>query len=267
MNADQTVLNDFITKHPFAAARALALLPNEEIALYFETLTSDKIATLFGLMNTDRAAECFVLLSSGKSKELLGKADVSLIASLLKRMEMAQRKKLLNSVSSDRNAVIKRQLEVLPNTVASIMETAIVVSRKTTVEDVLQLIKRDTLKEEVYQYVVDLEGVFLGIVRPMALVLARQDESIENLMITDIQSFLKDIPVKSILQHPIWQEFREIPIVDSSGKLLGKLPHRSLLKFADMRGKTSRNEIAETGSAMGELYRIGIAGLLQGGGE
>lgn len=267
MNADQTILHDFITKHPFAAAQALELLPDEEIALYFETLTSDKIATLFSLMKTDRAAACFVLLSPGKSKELLVKADASLMASLLKRIGLPQRNKLLSSVPSDRNAIIKRQLKVLPNTVASIMEPAVVITKKIAVEDVLQLIKRDAQKEEFYQYVVDLEGVFLGILRPKELVLADQNEIVENLMITNIQSFLKDIPIKSVVQHPVWQEFQEIPITDSSGKLLGKLPHRNLMKFTNTSDTSSRNEIAETGSAMGELYRIGIAGLLQGGGK
>ena len=267
MNANQTVLNDFIAKHPFAAAKALELLANDEIALYFETLTLEKSATLFSFMETNRAAECFVLLSSNKTKELLEKADASLIASLLKPLEAPQRKKLLNSISSERNNIIKRQLEVLPNTVASIMETATMVTKKISVNDVLQLLKRDDTKEEFYLYVVDLEGGFIGLVRPKELFLADQNDTMENLMITDVQSFLKDIPVKSVLEHPVWQEFHEIPILDSSGKILGKLPHRRLLKHIHMSGKTSSNEIVTTGSAIGELYRIGLTGLLQGGGK
>ncbi|MGB3149027.1 MAG: hypothetical protein WBB27_00075 [Maribacter sp.] len=267
MNANQTVLNDFVTKHPFAAAKALELLPNEDIANYFETLTLEKKALLFSFMETKRAAECVVLLSPNKTKELLEKAEVSLIASLLKTLETRQRNQLLNSISSERSAIISRQLEVLPNTVASIMEPATIVTKKIMVKDVLQLLKRADAKEELYLYVVDLEGVFKGIVRPKELLLADQDESMENLMLTSVRSFLKDIPVKSILEHPVWQEYYEIPILDSSGKILGKLPHRCLLKHINTPGKTSSNEIATTGSAIGELYRIGLTGLLQGGGN
>lgn len=267
MNANQTVLHDFITKHPFAAAKALEILPNEEIRLYFETLTLDKSATLFSFMETKRAAECFVLLSSNKSKELLEKADALLMASLLKPMEIPQRKKLLNSISSDRSTIIKRQMEVLPNTLASIMETATIVTKKIAVKEVLQLLKRDQRKEEFYLYVVDLEGVFIGIVRPKELFLAEQNDLMENLMITNVQSFLKDIPIKNILEHPVWQEYQEIPVLDSSSRILGKLPHRNLLKHINTPAKTSSNEISETGSAIGELYRIGFTGLLQGGGK
>lgn len=265
MTANQIVLQDFIAKHPFAAAKALELLPNEEIGLYLETLPLEKTTTLFGFMEAKRAAQCFVLLSSGKTRELLQKADALLMASLLKPLEVPQRKKLLNTISPDRSAVIKRQLEVLPNTLASIMETATIVTRKTAVQEVLELLKRDARKEEFYLYVVDLEGVFIGIVRTKELFLADPNELMEHLMITNVQSFLKDIPVKSILEHPVWQEYQEIPILDSSSRILGKLPHRSLLKHTNTPTKTASNEISETGSAIGELYRIGLTGLLQGG--
>ena len=267
MSTNQTVLNDFITKHPFAAAKALELLPNEEVVLYLETLTFEKSATLFSFMETNKAAECFALLSINKTKELLEKADVSLIASLLKPLGTPKQNKLLNSVSSERGNLIKSQLEVLPNTIASIMETAKVITKKVLVKDVLQLLKRDDTKEEFYLYVVDLDGIFLGIVRLKELFLADQNDIMENLMITNIQSFLKDIPVKSIPEHPVWQEYQEIPVLDSSGKILGKLPYRILLKHINTPGKTSSNEITATGSAIGELYRIGITGLLQGGGK
>ena len=264
MNADQIIVDDFILKHPFAAAQSLDILPTEEIAAYFETLALSKIAVLFGFMDDSKATACFTLLSPAKQKELSERAEVSLLAALLKRMPSPQRNTLLSSVSSDRRAVIDRQLKILPNTVASIMENATVVTKKTKVADVLQLIKRDTSKAESYLYVVDVEGAFLGILRSKELILADLDANIEGLMITDVQSFFTDISVESILHHPGWQEFKEIPILDSSGMLIGKLPHRNLLKFAGAHDKTSKSQIAQTGSAIGELYRIGIAGLLQG---
>ena len=267
MNTNQTVLNDFIAKHPFAAAQVLESLPTEETAAYFETLTIAKSTTLLNFMDTKKAAECFLYLSPNKSKELLEKGDVPLIASILKNLNTSRRKKLLSTVSLERVSTINRQLEVLPNTIASIMETAIVVTKKTTVSDILQLLKKDSGREEFYLYVVDLDGVFLGIVRPKELLLADENDLSEDLMLSEVQTFLKDIPTKSIALHPIWQEYQEVPILDSSGKLLGKITHRSLLKSAITPSKTSSSEIAETGSAIGELYRIGITGLLQGGGK
>ncbi|MGB5942075.1 MAG: FliG C-terminal domain-containing protein [Leeuwenhoekiella sp.] len=265
MQADQTVLNDFITRHPFAAAQVIERVPNEEIAAYFESLPVEQGLVLFNFMNPRKAAECFLKLPPNKTKEYLQKGDLLLLAAILKNMEASPRKKFLNTMSSERADMLIRQLEVLPNTVASIMETATIVTKKILVSDVFQLLKKDSGRDELYLYVVDVEGEFIGIIRPKELFLASPDEPVEGLMMTEITTFLKDIPVKSIERHPVWQDFQEIPIVDATNRLLGKLTHRSLLKATITPSRTSRSEMNETGMAIGELYRLGLTGLLQGG--
>ncbi len=267
MTANETILNDFIAKHPFAAARAMELLPNAEVTSYLEKLPWGKSAALFSFMNKDKATECFALLTTDKSEELLEKADTSLLAALLKPLDSLQRERLLNTISRDRALEIALQLEVLPNTVASIMETALLATQNVTVEHVFKLFKNEPSSNESYLYVVDQEGIFFGIVRAKELFLANRDDTIHDLTIKNIQGFPKDTPVKSILEHPVWMEYQEVPILDSSGKILGKLPYRTILKFTSSPGRTSISEINETGSAIGELYRIGLTGLLQGGGK
>lgn len=267
MQANQTVLNDLFTKHPFAAAQVLDGISSEEIAAYFETLSTTISSTLLNFMDAKKASECVLYLSPAKSNELMEKGDVSVLASILKNLNTSQRKKIIASISAERVSIINRQLEVLPNTIASIMETAIVATKTTTVVDIIQLVRRDRGREDFYIYVVDLEGVFIGFVRPKELLLADDNDLIEDVMTIEVQTFLKDIPIKSVALHPVWKEYQEVPILDSSGKLLGKITYRSILTSTISHSKTSNSEIAETGSAIGELFRIGITGLLQGSGK
>lgn len=267
MTANQTVLNDFINKHPFAAAQALELLPSQEVADFLQTLSFEKSTKILGLMNTQKAANCFIVLPFTKSKELMEKSDISLIVSLLKLVDEPMRTTLLTNISSGRQSIIQRYLSFSPNTVAALLETAVIVNKEMTIDNALELIKRSKTKEEYYLYVIDLDGVFEGIVRLKELLLADQSDVLEDLMISDVPNFLPNIFIQNLLEHSAWLEYFEIPILDTSGKLLGKLPYKSILKFTNSPNKISSNEIAETGSALSELYRIGLTGLFQGSGK
>lgn len=267
MNANQTVLNDFISTHPFAAARSLALLTNEEVVLFLQTISFKKRAILFRLMTIEKAAAILILMPQNKAKELIENSDVSFIASVLKKIENPLRNELLNALLSKKRIIIKRQLAFLPNTVASIMESAVIAAKQMSHSEALELIKQSDKKDECYLYVISVDGIFEGIIRLRELLLADQKDSIEHLLIKNTPHFLSDIPIKNISNHPAWKEYQEIPVLDTSGKLLGKLPFRYTVNFKQKPNDNSSNEIAETGSALGDLYRIGIAGLLQGSGK
>lgn len=266
MNANQTVLYDFINKHPFGAAKTLEALPNEKTAKFLETLSLEKNMKLLKLMDARRAADCLILISTSRSKELLESADISLIATLLKLIDLPVRSKLLTNISSDRISTIKRQLAYLPNSVATLMKTAVVVNKEMTVENALQLFKNNLVKGEFYLYVIDLDGAFKGVVTLKDLFLSEEIKNLEHLMITSIPSILSDISVKNIIQHSGWLEYQEFPVLDTSGRLLGRLLRKDMLKYKSPI-KNSNYEIEETGNALGELFRIGFNGLLLGGGK
>lgn len=267
MNANQTVLNDYVNKHPFAVAQALELLPDSEVADFFQSQSIERSTKLFSLMNPKKVAAFFVLLPPQVTRELIEKADVSLVASLLRNINLPARNNLLASTSAGRLSDIKQRISFLPNTVAAIMEMAEIVNDDLTIENAIRLVSRNSAKEQFYLYVIDLDGTFKGVVRLKDLFLAENADTLGDLMITAIPGFLTDIPVESILKHPAWLDYQEVPVLDAAGKLLGKLPHKSTLKFSVTPSKTLNNEISETGNALGELYRIGINGLLQGGGK
>ncbi len=86
-------------------------------------------------------------------------------------------------------------------------------------------------------------------------------------MITNIPAFLSTDAVESVLEDLAWYKYQEIPVVDSAGELLGKLPLRNILRFKNNPDGNFSSEIASTGNAIGELYQIWLSGLLQGGKE
>jgi hypothetical protein len=63
--------------------------------------------------------------------------------------------------------------------------------------------------------------------------------------------------------HAVWSKYLAIPVVDRSGKLIGNLEAANSQKSNIEAREELNQDVLETGSALGELYSIGIRGLLQ----
>lgn len=182
-------------------------------------------------------------------------------------MDKAFLENLLPLISPKKAIAIKLKLEQLPNTIGVLMVPAIVVNKEMTVQDAVEIIKSNNENLESYLYVIDLQGSFEGAVKLNDLLVADRDSTLEELMITDIPRFLPETPIKNVLDHPAWYDYRSLPVIDSYGKLVGTLPFKMTKETAFKASGQSTKQILETGSALGELYLVGLTGLLQSFGK
>lgn len=263
MNLNQTILYDFIQKHPFAASQTLDKLPSEEVATFVQTLPLESSLRLLSLMNIKNSAACFVLLSTSKKTDIIEKGAIHFVISLLKLIEISSRNNLLEKITTSKKNNILRKMQYDDNTVGALMETAISVYKEMLVEEAVQLIKRNSNKEEFYLYVIDLNGKLIGFVRLKELLLADKSDILQTLMSTESPKIFPEIEIKSILNNDAWFNYRQLPVVDKSDKLLGTLTYKATMEVFKNLDDFSTNEISETGSALGELYKIGLTGLLQ----
>ena len=267
MSPDQLVLEDFINKYPFSAAQALERLKDEDVAAFIQELPIEKSLKLLGLMNIDKAAKCFMLLPPKLTIKLIENSNLSFSESLCRQLDEPYLKSLLIGLAPSKSIELKRKLEQIPNTVGVLMVPAIVVNKEMTVKDAVEIIKRNKENLESNLYVVDLHGSFEGAVRLKELLVADRSSTLEELMITDIPRFFPETPIKNILDHPAWFEYRYVPVIDQSQKLLGTLPYRTTRETTFKPSGQSTKEILKTGGALGELYLVGLTGLLQSFGK
>lgn len=264
MNTDLIVAKDFISKHPFSAAQVLDGLNAEVVAEFIQELSIENSLTLLNLIHIEKSAKCFPLLPSQRTKELMESSDLSLAESLCRQFEESFRNSLLARLSPDLAATLSRKLEQVANTVGVLMVPVIVVNKEMTVKVALEIIKKNQESLESYLYVVDSQGTFEGAVRLEELLFADRNITLAGLMITTIPRFFPDTPIKNILDHPAWYEYRFIPVIDRSEKLLGTLPYRTTKEVTSKKNGQLTKEILATSTALGELYLIGITGFLQG---
>lgn len=254
-------------KHPYAVAQFLEEVPKELTAEFMQSVSSSKRVKLFSVMDTKKAAELLPILPAKLVKELVENSESIIVASVLKQLDQGARDAIMGTLGEDSRDSIVQQLSFLPNTVAAKMRKTMVVGQSITVRDVIALLRDYDHRELVFVYVVDAEGIFQGVVRLKDVIRAAEDDLLERLPLENPPAFLSDTPLKSLVNHPVWMEFTEVPIVNSVGNILGSLPYQKVFKASEKNRKNPNVEIVETGSALGELYRIGLAGLLQSGGK
>lgn len=262
MHPNQKVLEDFLKKHPFSAAQALEQCTDEEAAAFLQKMPKEESIKLLSLINAEKASRFFALYEPQKKLELMRNGEIFLIVSLLRPMEVTAREHLLEGVTIERSLAITRKLEQLPNTVGALMEAAIVVQKESPVEQAVEIIKRNLDHVNLCIYVVDMEGTLKGYVGSKELLLADPSGSIGESMSKHLPKFLSNMPVKNVIDHPAWFEFGNIPVVDSSERILGSLYHSSIIKISTKTNRPTTKEILETGGALGELYLVGLTALL-----
>lgn len=267
MDFDQIIINDFITKHPFAAAKALEALEPRDVAVFIQSLALQKSIKILSLMNPKHAAECFMLLPSKQKVEYMEKAEPPIIAAILKPIEEPVLSEFLRGISSDKALIIKRELDYRPNTIGPLAKTAITVHKTMTVAAAIELIKRSEKLKVSELYVVDLDGIFQGLVASKELVLSDRTALIESIMITKCPRFSADQPLTNILEDKAWLEYRYVPVIDRSEKLIGSLSYKTLMAITGKPKNKSKDSVNQTAGALGELYRIGLNSLLQSAGK
>lgn len=263
MDSNKTVIEHFIAKHPFSAAKKLEVLEDSEVAEFVNELSLAKAGKLLSLMNFAKASTCFLALPVKKKIEIMELGEEAWVESILRLMEEGTKEDLLSKLPNSKSIKLRRRLEQAPNTVGVFMFPAATLGRTMTSKTALEVIKRNKAYFDSEIFVVNLEGILEGLVTLKSLILSEPSDTMEELMISNPPKFLSDTPVKNILDHPAWLDYDSIPIIDNDERLLGALSYTSAKELRFVSSKPQTKEIIKTGAALGELYLVGISGILQ----
>lgn len=207
-----------------------------DIAIVFEDIQDEKTALLFRLLPKELAAEAFVemdedtqqLLIHGFSdtelKEVIDELYVDDAVDLIEEMPANVVKRILRQADPDTRKQINEILKYPEDSAGSIMTTEFVRLRpKMTVEEAIKRIRRTGVdKETIYTcYVADDHSTLIGIVTIKNLLLADEDEVIENLMETNVISVYTLDDQEEVAHKFNKYNFLALPVVDKENRLVG----------------------------------------------
>ena len=207
-----------------------------DIAACFEDLQSEKTALLFRLLPKETAAETFVemdedtqeLLIHGFSdtelKELIDELYVDDAVDLIEEMPANVVKRILRQADPETRKEINEILKYPEDSAGSIMTTECVILRpKMTAEEAIKRIRRTGIdKETIYTcYVADSSATLIGIITIKTLLLAEDDEVIENIMETNVISVNTLDDQEMVAQMFNKYNFLALPVVDKENRIVG----------------------------------------------
>ena len=207
-----------------------------DLAPLMEELEPTARAVAFRLLGKDRAAETFVELESdtqtllirsfsdAELKEIVDELYVDDAVDLIEEMPANVVRRILDQTDPETRRAINEILKYPDDTAGSLMTVEYVALRTgLTVADAFANIRRTGIdKETIYNcYVVDDDRKLLGMVTAKSLMLADQEEIIDDLTEQDIITVRTLEDKEEVARKFAKYDLLAIPVVDSEDRLVG----------------------------------------------
>ena len=214
----------------------LSLLEPADIALVLDELPEDRLPLLYRLLPKELAAEVFVEMepelqelliksfSDSELKEVLDELYVDDTVDIIEEMPASVVKRILKHADPETRRSVNEILKYPEDSAGSIMTTEFVdLKRDMTVEDAFKRIRRTGVDKETINicYVTDTGRHLLGLVSIRTLLLAEEDDVIEDIMETNVVSVTTMDDKEDVAQDLSRYDFLAMPVVDQESRLVG----------------------------------------------
>ena len=232
----EATLSALIEGKKYATLRDILITMNPaDVAAVFEDMDEAALPRLFRLLPKELAAETFVemepeeqeLLIRGFSdtelKEVVDELYVDDAADLVEEMPANIVKRILRQADPETRRMINEILRYPEDSAGSIMTTEFVSLRpKMTVEEAIKRIRRTGVDKETINtcYVTD-KGELIGVVSLRVLILANEEDRVEDIMETNIISVPTSEDQETVAQMFSKYNFNALPVVDTENRMVG----------------------------------------------
>jgi len=254
----------FADTHPVDAARALeGLSPDEAGALLH---ADHRLAvTILPAMIPMAAADCLGIMPARAAAEIARHLRPSHTADLLRRLRPDLRAALLEELPVEYAESLRRLLRVKEGTAGALLDPRVLaLPQEITVAEAVRRVRRSAGDMLYYLYVVDRDHRLTGVLDVRELLMARRGLRLSAVMRTAVASLRASADRAVILSHPAWRSVHAIPVLDEDGVLVGAIRYQTLRRLeAQDSAEDRRREPMITARALGELYWLGLTGMLE----
>jgi len=262
------ILNILIGNHP------------ADIAEIVRNLSKENRKYVFGLLDADTASEVLMQMDEVTREELVSQLHYDRLSEIVDEMpsddatdfvaelpeELAER--VLESIDREDSAEVKELLRHEEDTAGGIMALEFVaVSEDETVDEAISEIRAKAEETDaVYNvYVVDKDGVLVGVLPLNTLILAKPGEKVKRIMDTKLVSVPTDMDQEQVANLFRRYDLVSVPVVDHEGKLIGRITIDDIVDVMQeeasediqkMAGLTEEEAIRETSAMRISMLRL-----------
>jgi magnesium transporter len=256
----------FIEAHPVDAARVMERFAGELSSAVLQNVPLDRMIPVVAAMSDHVAAECVSAMDPPRAAAVLKALDLDQASALLRRVADPQRDLLLDRMSPDLAAQLRRVLAFPPGSAGALMDPKVLsVPETLTAAEALDQVRAAPHLAIYYLYIYDEDSRLSGVVNLRELMLAEPQTPLTEMMATGVDRLAATADRKAILVHPGWTEYHALPVVDDGGRFVGALRYETLRRL-EGQARTEAPS-ASLAASLGELYWVGMSGILRGMGH
>ena len=264
MKLDTKLARALVRSHPEEAAAVLERCGLERAS---ELLQSESSAAAAGLLRRMAPLFAVSVLNAAPSEQAAGWLEflpIEVSVRLLRRLEPARREELLAAVAEETAAALRPLLQYPEATAGSLMDPKVLaLPADLPAGEALTQVRGDPEHALYNLYVVDRDHRLVGVLNLRELMAAAPDQPLEKIMKTEIHRLRADLGQADVLTHPGWQDVHSLPVTDENGVYLGVIRYRTLRRLEEEKRIDEANAGSPTARALGDLFRVGAAGLLE----
>lgn len=256
-----TLIHRFVRGHVHQAARVLENRSLDELVPFFDRIPAELAASLFSSMEASTAAGCLERIDPDRAAGALALAPLERAALLLRRLLPGTREAVLQRLPPEPQGHLRLLLRCREDTAGALMEPRIyTLPAEVSAGEALARVRSNPERASHFLYVLERDQTLAGVLTLRELLAAGEDAEVAALMQRDVVCLRMGDSLASVLVHPAWKEFHTLPVIDDKGLFAGALRHKTLRQLADLGQRPA--PIDQAGTALGELYRIGLSALV-----
>ena len=228
-------------------------LPSEDLADVLEELQGEEQEALFGALDSEKAAETLAEaeprakrqlvedLSDERAREIFSEMTVPQLADLFAVLpfdEVQELLELLNAQVGERVRNILSEREAEADDFMS--QDYVAMPKEARVAEVLMSIRHSGREPRSISYVYVVNGdskTLVGVVDLRELVIAPDEEALDNIMVSPVVTAEKDTSRGDLVEMFTRYHYRMIPVVDIEDHILGVICYNDIMKGIVLRAK------------------------------
>ena len=222
---DYRTLRDALSEmHEVDVAQFIEELPKKQSVVLFRLLPKDQAMDVFAELSAETRARIVEAVTDDELSDLVGELAVDDAVDMIEEMPAALVKRVLKTSSHETRSLINQFLHYPDDSAGSIMTAEYTnLRRDMTVEAAIKRIRRTGEdRETIYHcYVTDDSRLLVGTVSVKDILLARDDETVESLMETNIIAVPTTEARETAVNLMAKYDLMSLPVVDAEGRLVG----------------------------------------------
>lgn len=265
MALEARLLEAFVDAHPAEAARALELMSASGAAEVISELPSKLCAELLRWLAPVLAARSLESVPVERAARTLSFTRQDIAAAILRAMSPRHRSIIMESMSPKAQKATRSLLRYAEDTAGALMDPEVLtVAESVSVADALERIRQSPRHALYYLYVVTEDQKLVGVVNIRELMEARPDQVLGLVGARPAESVSARASWRAVVAHPGWRRFHALPVVEADGRFVGAVRYESVRNLEErLSGARLEDEGAQTALALGELYGLGLRGLVE----